>query len=169
VVPTRLFAWLRRRVPEILGRDVAVGAPVPLPEQGYNARREQYRGNEILDALHGVEAPDAARVLGLIDADCYSPRLNFVFGVAELKGGRAFVALPRLRPSYYGLPPNPRRFRERVLKEVVHELGHTWGLRHCSNRRCVMHFSNSLRDTDVKGADFCARCRARCWARYREA
>ena len=32
-------------------------------------------------------------------------------------------------------------------KEVVHELGHLFKLSHCDKRYCVMHFSNSLKDT----------------------
>jgi predicted Zn-dependent protease len=48
-----------------------------------------------------------------------------------------------------------------ALKECVHELGHTWGRRHCRDSRCVMRFSNSLLDTDAKGTAFCPRCRRR--------
>jgi len=36
---------------------------------------------------------------------------------------------------------------QRVIKEAVHELGHAFGLTHCENSKCVMHFSNSLQDT----------------------
>jgi archaemetzincin len=100
-------------------------------------------------------------VVGLAGADCFTPGLNFVFGQAVLHGREAFVALPRLRPSFYGLREDQALFRERALKEVIHELGHTWGLRHCADARCVMHFSNTLQDTDLKGTEFCGRCRRR--------
>jgi archaemetzincin len=46
----------------------------------------------------------------------------------------------------------------RVIKEAVHELGHALGLTHCEKSRCVMHFSNSLQDTDFKHYMFCERC-----------
>ncbi|MEA2005134.1 MAG: hypothetical protein U9O50_02570 [Acidobacteriota bacterium] len=42
--------------------------------------------------------------------------------------------------------------------EAVHELGHTYGLSHCPDAKCVMHFSNSLLDTDKKSASFCTHC-----------
>ncbi|RLG67791.1 MAG: archemetzincin, partial [Methanobacteriota archaeon] len=69
------------------------------------------------------------------------------------------VATQRLDPIFYGEPPNPQLFRERTSKEVIHELGHTYGLGHCSRQSCVMHFSNTLLDTDRKSHHLCPSCR----------
>jgi len=91
--------------------------------------------------------------------DLYVSSLNFVFGLADQENRRAIIALPRLRQSYYGLPDDTDLFKQRALKEAVHELGHVFGMRHCDDRRCVMAFSNSLADTDCKSHDFCSRCR----------
>lgn len=156
-VEAGLMAWLAKELAAALGCPVTVGEPIPLPQRGYDPDRRQYQGESMLAVLRAVPAP-AGRVLGLADVDCYAPGLNFIFGQATLRGREAFVALPRLRPSFYGLPDDPTLFRQRVLKEAVHELGHTWGLKHCPDPRCVMHFSNTLHDTDVKGATFCPRC-----------
>jgi len=90
--------------------------------------------------------------------DIFAPGLNFVFGEADITGKRALISLQRLRQEFYGLPKNENLFQERALKEAVHELGHIYGLKHCFNLTCVMHFSNSLRDTDLKGWDFCCIC-----------
>lgn len=133
----------------------------PVPPGAFDRRRGQYRGHGILAALAALDLPDGERVLGTIDADCYAPGLNFIFGQAKVHSRDAFIALPRLRQSFYGLPEDASLFRERVLKEAVHELGHTYGLAHCSDPGCVMRFSNSLHDTDVKGMAFCLSCRAR--------
>ncbi len=110
--------------------------------------------------LRRLDMPQAHRLLRLLDQDCYAPGLNFVFGQAMAGGRDAVVALPRLRQEFYGLPEDEMLFQERAIKEAVHELGHTYGLGHCPNPRCVMHFSNSLADTDIKGATFCEKCRA---------
>lgn len=102
---------------------------------------------------------DAKRLLGVIDSDLFVPGLNFIFGLAY--GNTAVIALTRLRPEYYGEEKNERLFKERALKEAIHELGHTFGLAHCPDIRCVMHFSNKLADTDIKGPSFCRVCSAR--------
>jgi len=153
-----LLAWLAERLPEVVDRKVEIGKQVPLPDYGFDQRRGQYHGEAVLDRLDGIANPAAERVIGLVNVDCFSDSLNFIFGEANLNGRTAFVALPRLRPSYYNLPADLSLFHERVLKEVVHELGHTWGLRHCADPKCVMHFSNNLSDTDEKGVQFCQSC-----------
>ena len=50
-------------------------------------------------------------------------------------------------------------FKDRIVKEAIHELGHAFGLIHCNNKRCVMHFSNSLHDTDFKNKRFALDCK----------
>lgn len=158
VVPADLLDYLTRSLAMIFGFPCEIAPSLPIPIAAYDRRRGQYRGDDILRLLIGLEMPQARRVLGIIDADCYTPGLNFIFGQARMRGRDAFIALPRLRQSFYGLPEDESLFQERVLKEAVHELGHTYGLDHCPNPKCVMHFSNSLRDTDVKDAAFCGRC-----------
>ena len=125
--------------------------------QAYNPERRQYLSSKLLDSLKKSEREE--RVIGIADVDLYVPRLNFVFGEADIISGTAIVSLCRLRPEYYGLASDEALFLERATKEIVHELGHTFGLGHCSNNKCVMHFSNSLADTDVKEAHFCNKCR----------
>ena len=93
--------------------------------------------------------------------DLYSPEFDFVFGEAEIRSGVATLSLYRLRPERYGLPPNAKTVEERVVREAVHELGHLYGLGHCTNTKCAMHFSTSLVDVDRKGKAFCSKCQRR--------
>jgi archaemetzincin len=139
----------------VFGCPVEIVSTLDIPNRAYNKGRGQYRATTILDCLKtSATAPDE-RVLGIADVDLYTPELNFVFGQAEPSSKVAVISLCRLRQE---LPPDPHLFLKRATKEAVHELGHTFGLGHCTKNKCVMHFSNSLHDTDVKEMTFCSQC-----------
>ena len=123
-----------------------------------DSRRNQYYSTAILERLEQTCDPDA-RVLGVTDCDLFVPVLTFVFGEAQLEGNCAVVSMARLGEEYYGLPAREDVLRERLIKEAGHELGHTFGLRHCVDWRCVMASSHAVERLDVKTAVFCVRCR----------
>jgi archaemetzincin len=125
----------------------------------YDEKRNQYYSTAILKRLLD-EAPSSARVLGITAHDLYVPVLTFVFGEAQLGGRAALVSTHRLAEEFYGLPARGDVLLERLVKEAVHELGHTFGLRHCSDWRCVMTSSHGVEKLDVKTAEFCSSCSA---------
>ncbi len=119
--------------------------------------RDQYYSTAILQAMQPLARP-GTRLLAVTSLDLYVPVLTFVFGEAQLTGSCAVVSLHRLREEFYGLPPREGLMRERLVKEAVHELGHTFGLTHCDDWRCVMTSSHGVERLDVKGAEFCFLC-----------
>ncbi len=133
------------------------------PTYLFDKTRKQWISDSLLDWLLETNEPDTTtKVLAICDFDAYSDELNFVFGEAHLGGRAAAIYLLRLREEFYVRKSdknnNKNLFEQRVIKEAVHELGHTFGLRHCQISKCVMHFSNSLQDTDFKDDKFCERC-----------
>jgi len=128
-------------------------------EKAYDSKRKQYLATKLLSQLNKAGVVKDERVLGVVDVDLYAAGLNFIFGQADVAAGTAIISLIQLRQEYYGMLPNEALFLDRAVKEAIHELGHTFGLEHCTNEKCVMHFSNSLADTDWKQAAFCSQCR----------
>lgn len=152
------LSFLPQVLREITGLTAHWYASLPLPSGSYEESRGQYFSPHLLLALEKLPDSRYRRLLGLADADLFTRGLNFIFGQAVIGGRECLISLARLRPSFYGEPENTEIFRERVVKEAVHELGHTFGLSHCKDPGCVMRFSNSLQETDFKGRSFCSQC-----------
>lgn len=166
-IPNKLLQDLTPRLLKRYGTLVEgcqVGTPLEPPAAAYDPRRMQYRADVVLErVLH--RARGEGKVLALTDVDLYVPRLNFVFGQAQCPGTVALVSLRRLDPTFYGEPSDYGLLLRRATKEAVHELGHTFGLNHCSTLGCVMTFSNSILEVDEKKAEFCERCLEKLHAR----
>lgn len=124
----------------------------------FDPTRNQYHSTAILERLEGLAADPHTRLLGVTALDLFVPVLTFVFGEAQLEGPTALVSVHRLREEFYGLPSRDDLLQERLLKEAVHELGHTFGLRHCSDWRCVMASAHGVERVDLKSSDFCPAC-----------
>jgi archaemetzincin len=140
-----------------------ISETLSVPSEAHDKVRGQHRSDIVLRRIRAYAEKEKAfdRVLGIIELDIFVPELNFVFGEAECPGKAALISLFRLKPEFYGKKPNVELLVERATKEAVHELGHTFGLKHCSNPFCVMYFSNSIFETDRKQSLFCNKCQTK--------
>ena len=126
------------------------------PERAYDAVRRQHSSRVILAWLASRAPADGAKLLGVTDVDLFVPVLTFVFGEAQLGGPVAVVSIARLME---GLRPD--LLGDRLVKEAVHEMGHTFGLVHCASEWCVMTRSPGLAAVDRKHERLCPDCRMR--------
>ena len=127
----------------------------------YSSKRNQYNSSFILSEVIDRLPKDGEKIIGITDVDIYIPILTFLFGEAQLSGKGALVSTHRLQSEFYGLPRDDNLLYERVLKEVIHEFGHTLGLIHCKNFGCVMASSSFVEGIDLKRGQFCRPCRRR--------
>ena len=125
----------------------------------YHPERHQYHSSQILLGVKNLISQGNDKVLAVTDLDLFIPILTFVFGEAQLDGPTAVVSTFRLKPEYYGLPKNDDLVLQRLIKESIHEIGHTYGLVHCWNLGCVLNVSTYVEEIDLKEADFCHDCK----------
>ena len=147
-------------VEEQFGLPVKITANQGVPDYALDVARQQYNSNLILQKLITEPVPDGLRILGVTNVDLFNPIFSFVFGEAQFKGKGAVISSYRLignpdNESRLGCPP----LISRLEKEAIHELGHTFGLRHCADRDCVMQYSVGLECADRKFSFFCRACR----------
>lgn len=127
-------------------------------QEAFDPNRVQYNSSLILRQIITTPPPDAEKIIGVLDVDLFIPILTFVFGEAQLQGIGAAVSIHRLHNRFYGLPENRETTTGRLLKEAVHELGHTFGLIHCTQAKCVMNASTYVENIDQKPAELCPLC-----------
>lgn len=165
-VPEGALEWIENAAAEWFPLPLRRLPPLSLPEAAYDRKRGQYQSVEIMKMLAQYAPPDATRVLGVTDVDLAIPMLTFLFGQAHLDGPIAVVSLCRLHQEFYGLPADESLLRERTVKEVLHELGHTFGLAHCSEPKCAMSLATHIELVDAKAEQYCARCGLRLVQRF---
>ena len=138
--------------------DIFVRSNESVPDGAYDERSGQYNAERLISVAEKVGRGE--KNLALTDVDIFYRQRNFVFGLAYLDGKGCVVSTHRLRMTADGgeVDDDEETFYDRVRKEVVHEVGHTLGLRHCDNDTCVMSFSPTVREVDYKFERPCPVC-----------
>jgi archaemetzincin len=126
----------------------------------YDPTRRQYNGTKLLKEIDTLFASDQTKTIGLFSVDLFIPILTFIFGQAYLNGRTGIASYYRLSNERYGMSGNSKIVTERFQKEVIHELGHTFGLVHCHVPSCVMQSSTYVEDIDQKERNICSQCRS---------
>jgi archaemetzincin len=157
-VDLAILEWLALALKDSISVDCLLHRPGIDPAESYHPLRQQYNSTAILAKLLRLDAPAQEKLLGVTDVDLFIPILTFVYGEAQFNNRAAVVSVYRLRQEFYGLPGDDSLFYQRCEKEALHELGHTFGLVHCAQFDCLMHYSNSIEQIDLKTNLFCRTC-----------
>jgi archaemetzincin len=157
-VPANALDWIENASAEWFPLPIRRLPTLPVPEAAYDPKRGQFQSVEIMKMLAQLAPREASRILGVTNVDLAIPMLTFLFGQAQFDGPIALVSLCRLHQEFYGLPAQENLLRERTVKEVLHELGHTFGLVHCSEPTCAMSLATHIELVDAKAERYCARC-----------
>lgn len=125
----------------------------------YSIERGQYYSTKIIQYLLPYSENLNGKFLALVEVDLFIPVFTYVFGEAQLNGKVSLVSLTRLHEEFYSGISDEKILIQRTIKEILHELGHNFGLIHCKDWDCVMHASMGIEEVDIKGIDYCAKCK----------
>jgi archaemetzincin len=135
----------------MVGIHTDILAPRPVPKHAFLPQRQQFDALKILKSL-STEMGGAPFKLGVTDLDICTPILTFVYGESQLGGKTALISLHRIHGEDRGLT------HERAAKIGIHEVGHIFGLAHCWEIRCLMHFTRNLEQLDALPLRLCNTC-----------
>ena len=127
--------------------------------EAYDPLRRQYNGVKLLKDVDSAYSSDSGKTIGLFCVDLFIPILTYIFGQSFLNGRTGIASLYRFSNERYGMDSDDKYILDRFKKEVIHELGHTFGLIHCYISTCVMRSSTYVEDIDQKNATLCLNCR----------
>jgi archaemetzincin len=125
----------------------------------YDPVRRQYNGDKLLREVNAMQIHDSSKTIGLFNVDLFIPILTYIFGQAQLGGRTGIVSIYRLSNERYGIANDDSLLAKRFAKEIIHELGHLFGLIHCHTPTCVMRSSTYVEDIDQKEEALCLKCR----------
>ena len=157
-IPGDMLNYAKRKIETNFINPVKIMDTMVVPPQAFDPKRKQYLSTAILKTIIKNIPEKTEKIVGITSLDLFVPILTFVYGQAQLDGKAAIVSYHRLKQNFYGLPEDYRLLKNRFGKEIIHELGHTYGLVHCSDNNCVMHFANSIMHVDIKEDKFCETC-----------
>ena len=157
-LPAELLDRICKDVTGVFNMETRIESLLQDVSFAYDTNRDQYHSTAILEKLAEVIPPDDLKVLAVVQVDLFIPILTHVYGEAQLGGKSSVVSIHRLGQGIVAMDINDT-FGDRVAKEAIHELGHTFNLRHCKNQNCIMHYCRNEHDVDQKSDQLCRYCR----------
>ncbi len=153
-----LIEAIAGEITRVFGFTAAIATLIEDISFALDQNRNQYHSTLILDQLAARVPSSAIRVLAVAQVDLFIPILTHVYGEAQLGGSACIVSTYRLNEGRSGVDIS-RKGIDRIIKEAIHELGHTFNLRHCPQESCIMHYCRNEADVDRKSDQLCRYCK----------
>jgi len=182
-ISRNILKYLKKNLALVFKRNVIISKHIIIPSTLFNNDKKQYDGRRLLKFLtENITLKEVKDInLAIFDRDLYKGNLDYVFSLASPFPKIAVISIMRMHPHFnedYFLKGLKKRksgkfpllmqklnsaekklYYERILKEAVHGIGHTFGLLHCSSKNCIMYPSIASEDIDSKDIVFCRACR----------
>jgi archaemetzincin len=157
-LPATDLDYLTHAIENVFGVPAQMTASHLDLNKAFDGSRRQFNSTALLSQILSTAESRSDKFIGLVEVDLFIPILTFVFGEAQFDGRAAVVSSYRLTNQFYGVEADSILLRQRLEKELIHELGHTFGLYHCKQFECVMRSSTYVEEIDLKQHHFCPQC-----------
>ncbi len=132
----------------------------PIPSSAFYQPRNRYRAEKILNSLDTIILSEYDKIIGVLEKDISTTKGEYqdwgIFGFGNISDKSCVVSVFRLRAE--GVTQT--LYRERIMKLAIHELGHTFGLYHCSNTSCIMTDAcGKISTIDSANQSLCDNCK----------
>jgi archaemetzincin len=126
---------------------------IPLPSSAFYAPRNRYRADSLINYLSRLGNAGTV-IIGLTEKDISTTKGNItdwgIMGLGFQPGNACVISTFRLSKA---------RSTDQFYKLALHELGHTEGLPHCSNKTCLMRDAEGSNHLDEERG-FCESCKS---------
>lgn len=131
----------------------------PIPTAAFLKQRKRYDSNIILEELKKLHTNDYRFVAGLTSHDISTHKNGItdfgIFGLGSMDGGSCITSTCRLKRN-----ADASLLYNRVYKVVLHEIGHNYGVPHCTNNNpCFMKDAKAqIKTVDHEPMQMCGDC-----------
>jgi len=155
---TELMEALVGEIQRVFGYSIKVDSVLQDLSFALDQNRNQHHSTMILKQLAANAPARAVKVIAIAQVDLFIPILTHVYGEAQLGGTACVVSTYRLNEGRSAMNIS-QKYIDRIVKEAIHELGHTFNLRHCPEDTCIMHYCRNEEDVDRKSDELCRYCK----------
>jgi archaemetzincin len=155
-IPDWISEKIAKEVSLVFGFETQIKSLFNNIDFAFDRDRNQYSSSMVLDQLNKKAPEDCLKVVAITEKDLFIPILTYVYGEARLDGRPCIISIHRL-VNGLELEVVSKSYK-RIVKEAIHELGHTFNLRHCKDPVCLMHYCRNLEDVDRKLNQYCRYC-----------
>ncbi len=159
--PRDLIQPIKSGIDSMYKVETTILPPIALPQSAYYAPRNRYRADTLIRFLRRTKADGFDKILGLLPKDISITRGKYIdsgiMGLGFRPGPSCVASTFRVQRGAM----SRKQLIARMRKVTIHELGHNFGLSHCTfDDKCLMQSAKGKVSTIDKANEIlCENCR----------